>query len=211
MKIITIGREFGSGGRELGKRLADALGLPCYDKEVLHEVAKLHGTTPEYVERITESDIRLVYSSTIARTLSSPVYYNTGAIDLLASQQEVIRRLASEGDCVFVGRSSDVILSDLDPLKIFVYASREAKLERCLAHIRDGETEKSILKQMQKIDRDRAANRRIIADGEWGKKESYHLMVNTTGREVKSLIPPLAEYVKIWFDQRDAGKSEEDQ
>ena len=203
MKIITIGREFGSGGRELGKRLADALGVPCYDKEILNEVAKLQGITPEYVEHITESDIRTIYSSTIGRTFFSPVYYNDNAVQVLVSQQKIIRKLALQGDGIFVGRSADVILEDLHPLNIFVYADRQSKLDRCLNRAENGENEKEILKKMQRIDKDRAANRRFITGSEWGSKESYHLMINTSGQKIKDLVPVVAAYAELWFGKKE--------
>ncbi len=199
MKIITIGREFGSGGRELGKRLADALGVPCYDKEIINEVAKLQDISPEHVEHITTADIRQVYPITIGRTLLTPIYYNNNAIQVLASQQDVIKKLAAQGDCVIVGRSADIVLADMNPLNIFVYADKASKLQRCLDRAQEGESEKEILKQMQKIDKDRASNRRMMMEGEWGKKETYHLCVNTSGMEIKALVPGLAEYAKNWF------------
>ncbi len=197
--IITIGREFGSGGRELGKRLADALGVPCYDKEIISEVAKMKGISPESVEHISETDIRTVYTGTIGRSMMSPVYCNNTAIEVLSAEELVIKKLAEEGDCVIVGRAADVILADKKPLNLFVYADKEARLRRCLAHKKDGETEKSIMRYMKKIDRTRAANRRLLCDSEWGKRETYHLCINTTNIEVKTLVPALAEYVKLWF------------
>lgn len=203
MRIITIGREFGSGGRELGKRLADALGIPCYDKEIIYEVAKLQGISPEHVQNITQSDIHRVYAGTIGRTLTGPIYFNTAAIQVMATQQEVIKSLAAQGDCVIVGRQADVILRDLHPLNIFVYADREAKLERCMERDTQGETQKAMLKKMQKIDRDRAANRLIMTDGEWGKKETYDLCINTSGVEIKRIVPALAEFVKLWFEKSE--------
>lgn len=203
MRIITIGREFGSGGRELGKRLADALGVPCYDKEVINEVANLHNISPEYVERITEADISVVYAATIGHTFTAPIFYNNSAIQVIASHQEVVKKLAMQGDCVFVGRCADVILKDFNPLNIFVYADKESKLKRCAERAAEGETEKDILKHMQRIDRDRIANRRITTDTEWGKKETYHLCINTSGIEVKQLVPCLAQYARVWFDARN--------
>ncbi len=201
MKIITIGREFGSGGRELGKRLADELGIPCYDKEIISEVAKLQGITADHVERISQTDVRRVYSATIGRAFSAPVYQNSQAVQLFASRQEVIVKLAAQGDCVFVGRNADVILKDLNPMNIFVYADEASKLSRCLERARPGETEKDIRRQMQKIDRDRASNRRLLTDSAWGKRESYHLCVNTSGMEIKAMIPALAAYTRMWFAQ----------
>ncbi len=201
MKIITIGREFGSGGRELGKRLADAIGVPCYDKEIINEIAKLKGVTSEHVKHITQSDIRTIYTGTIGRTLYSPIYHNQTAVDILSSQTEVIKRLASESDCVIVGRQADTLLADMKPLNFFVYADKEAKLKRCMARAEEGETEKEILKKMKKIDKIRAANRRIIGEKEWGARENYHLCINTSGVEIKALVPALVEYVKVWFEQ----------
>ncbi len=198
MRIITIGREFGSGGRELGKRLADALGIPCYDKEIITEVAKIKGIDDSSIEQITEQDINSVYSITIGRTMC---YYTQVDNDVISAQQKVIKKLASEGDCVIVGRQADVILSDMDPLNIFVYADRDSRLARCLARDTEGEGERAILKKMKTVDRQRAANRRLVTSKEWGKPESYHLCVNTSGIDIKTLIPALADYARAWFEK----------
>lgn len=199
--IITVGRQFGSGGRELGKRLADALGIPCYDKEIINEVAKLQGVTPEHVNHIGDSDIRAVYASTIGHTLTVPLYYDNSPLMILAERDSVIKRLASLGDCVIVGRNADVVLKDMHPLNLFVYADTESKLRRCMERAQEGETEKSILKQMKKIDKHRAANRRMATDSEWGQPESYHLCINTSGHEIKTLVPALAQYARQWFSK----------
>ncbi len=81
------------------------------------------------------------------------------------------------------------------------YADEASKLSRCLERARHGETEKDIRRQMQKIDRDRASNRRLLTDSAWGKRESYHLCVNTSGMEIKAMIPALAAYTRMWFAQ----------
>ncbi len=203
MKIITIGREFGSGGRELGKRLADHLGIPCYDKEIIIEAAKLQKISPEYVERISEKDIRVIYPMTIGRRFTSPSDMNTTAINALVSLHNVIRKLAEQGDCVIIGRNADVILADMKTCNLFVYASEQAKLHRCMQRAENGESEKEILKQMKKIDKGRAANRTIISSTDWGKRENYHLCINTSDMNFKALVPVLAEYVKVWFDNAE--------
>ncbi len=199
MRIITIGREFGSGGRELGKRLADALGIPCYDKEIINEVAKLQGITTDMVEYITEADINSVYAGTIGRTFYSPVYFDTQAINILIEQTNVIKNIASKGDCVIVGCQADIILSDMNPLNIFVYANKESKLERCLSRSTTNETEKEILKKMKKIDKSRSASRTLMCGGKWGEKENYNLCLNTSNKDIKSLIPVLVQFVNEWF------------
>lgn len=202
MRIITIGREFGSGGRELGKRLSDALHIPCYDREIIEEVAKLHGLDPDHVERISETDICTIYPMTIGRRFYSAPMINGDRVKVAVYQQEVIKKLSQQGDCVIVGRCADVILRDLFPLNLFVYADEESKIARCLERASNGETRKMILQQMRKIDRDRAAFHELLTDKKWGEKETYHLCINTSGKEIKQLVPALAEYVRYWFDSQ---------
>ncbi len=200
MKIITIGREFGSGGRELGKRLADALGVPCYDKEVIAEVAKLRGIDPAQIDEIDEVEIRRIYPFTVSRTLLTPIYFNEET-DNWSAQEKVIKKLALRGDCVIVGRFADVILEEYHPLNLFVCADKESKLARCLARASEGETEKSIKKKMKKIDRARASSYKTYSGRKWGNAKGYHLCINTTGAEIKSLVPALADYARAWFDK----------
>ncbi len=196
MAIITIGREFGSGGRELGKRLADELGIPCYDKEIINEVSKQRGVSPERVEKISNADIRQIYSFTIGRTLMSPAYLNNDTASVFFCQHEVVKKLAQDGDCVIVGRNADVILRDMHPLNLFVYADEQSKLKRCMERASEGESPKELLKHMKKIDKSRASNRAMIDHTPWGKKETYHLCINTSGVSIKSLVPALAQYVR---------------
>ncbi len=203
MRVITIGREFGSGGRELGKRLADALGIPCYDKEIIDEVAKAQGLSSEEVESISLSDIRRVYPFTIGRTLTASYYYNALAIEVIAKQYEVIKSLAEQGDCVIVGRQADLILQKQSPLNLFVYADEASKLKRCLARAEQGETEKKLRKEMKRVDKERAANRKAFGGSAWGRKENYHLCVNTSGTEIKELIPSLVAFVNAWFADKE--------
>lgn len=200
MRIITIDREFGSGGRELGKRLADALDIPCYDQEIIEEVAKLHGINPTEVERISESDVRTVYPMTIGRRFYSPHISIKEDIKILVSQQEVMKSLAMRGDCVFVGRCADVILREDSPMNLFVYADQQSRLRRCLKRAREDENEQMILRQMRRIDRDRAQFRELLTDSAWGKTGTYHLCINTSDRDIKPLIPAIAEYTKCWFE-----------
>ncbi len=200
-RIITIGREFGSGGRELGKRLADALQIPCYDKEIIEESAKLHGLDPEHVERISEADIRAIYPRTIGRSLNAPIT-NQLNLEVAVTQQRIITSLASQSDCVIVGRGADGALESMSPLNLFVYADEESKVHRCLARSQKGEDRKTILKQMKSIDRNRAAFHSLLTSRQWGRKENYHLCINTSGQEIKKLVPGLAEYVRCWFEGR---------
>ncbi len=199
MKIITIGREFGSGGRELGSRLADALSIPCYDKQIITEVAKLHNIEEKQIEKITASDIRSIYASTIGGSFDLPFYYHHTPLNVIISQNEIIKNLASQGDCIIVGRCADVILKKYNPLNLFVYADKASKLKRCLERSENGESEKEILRQMKKIDKARASNYYHFSGNKWGQKESYHFCINTSKTEIKDLIPSVAELAKAWF------------
>lgn len=184
MNIITISREFGSGGRELGKRLAEKLGIPCCDHELIEEVAKQRNMDISHVQRISEQDIRIYYPRTIGHRFSLMPKKDMRPVDVAVSLQEAIRRFASQGDCVIVGRCADVILKDMKPFDIFVYADQETKLNRCIE--RASKEEKLSIPELNRnimqIDKDRASYRDLFSDIKWGQKEAYHLCVNTSGK-----------------------------
>ena len=202
-KIITISREFGSGGRELGKRLSEALGIPCYDQQIIDLVAKEQGLDKNYVAHMSENDLRAAYPATIARGFITQNYSMQQSVQIAAAQHRLIRELAEKGDCVIVGRCADTILEDMSPLNLFVYADRGSKIKRCLERAEKSEniSHREILKKMRQIDRNRAEYRKLYGNGTWGRKENYHLCINTSGKEIKSMIPALTGYVKAWFGE----------
>ena len=114
-----------------------------------------------------------------------------------------MKELAGAGDCVIVGRCADVILKEMSPMNLFVYADTASKLERCRRKAEANEhfTDKELLKKMKQVDKDRAAYRGLFTEDKWGSKEAYHLCINTSGREIETLIPGIAAYVNIWFGQ----------
>lgn len=204
MRIITVSREFGSGGRELGKRLADALGVPCYDHEIIDMVAEQNGFDKDHVANVSERDIRIFYPTTIAHRLITTHPVAQQSVKIVVAEHELIKELASKGDCVIIGRCADVVLRDFKPMNIFVYADRHSKLLRCAERASENEhfSEKEMLRRMKRIDRDRAAYRGLFTEDEWGKKESYDLCINTSDRNIKTLIPGIAEYIKCWFQEK---------
>lgn len=131
MKLITVSREFGSGGRELGKRLADVLGVPCYDHEIVDMVAEKCGYDKKYVAHVSEKDIRTFYPSTIGQRFLAPHPTAQQPLKIADEQQNIIRQLAQNSDCVIVGRGADIILRAMDTLNISVYADQTSKLARC--------------------------------------------------------------------------------
>ena len=113
MRIITISREFGSGGRELGKRLADALGIPCYDHEIMDMVAEKYGFDKNYISHVSEKDIRVFYPTTIAHRLIAPHLMTQQSVSIAVSEHQLIQELAQQGDCVIVGRSADIVFREM--------------------------------------------------------------------------------------------------
>ena len=202
MKIITISREFGSGGRELGKRLADALGFDYYDSEIISAVAKNSGLDPHYVETKLSDHGWQDFPVTFRGTLGSSAYMQASKVNLLVEQKKVIEQIAALGkDLVIVGRNADVLLAAYRPFKLFVCAETEAKLRRCRERASEGEnfTDKELLRKMKEIDRSRARTREILSGAEWGERTSYHLTVNTSDFEIKALVPSVADFASAWF------------
>lgn len=200
MKIITISREFGSGGREFGKRLADALGVPCYDQQIIEMVAEKESLSKTYVANRSES-IKQFYPATIAMGFKRPGYAVVPDTQIMASEQELIKKLAAEGSCVIVGRAADIVLKEEKPFRIFVCADDSSKLERCRAMAKGNEhlSDKDILRKCREIDKKRASYRKALTDKIWGDAAGYDLCVNTSGREIKALIPAVAAYINDWY------------
>lgn len=201
-RIITVSREFGSGGREIGKRLADELGFEYYDREIIEQVAKESNLDPAYVENALNGNFALSFPVTFGRTFFYSDTIQQNITDLLVAEQNIIKSLAESGkDMIIVGRSADVLLKKYNPLNIFVYADMESKIKRCRwrAPINEQYTDKELAKKIKQVDAGRARQRRFLTDSEWGVKESYHLCINTTGINIKNLIPPLAEFIKNYF------------
>lgn len=201
-KIITISREFGSGGRELGKRLADALGIPCYDHQIIDMVAEKTKLHKDYVASMSEKDIQIFYPTTIGHGFSMPSYAIMQSAEIINAEQDLIKQFAAEGDCVIIGRAADAILDDYNPFSIFVCADDASKIARCRARAKDGEnfTDRQILKKCKSIDKQRRIYREMYSSAKWGMASSFDLCINTSGKEIKSLVPSLIAYLNAWFE-----------
>lgn len=200
MKIITISREFGSGGRELGKRLADELNFRYYDREIIEKIAEDTSLDENYIERTLENGVgAAVYPITFSRSFGYIAPVNTHYFEILASQQEVIKKLPEHGDCVIVGRSADSVLAEYNPFKVFVYSDMKSKFARCRARADRHEeklTDKQLLRRIKKLDKVRKQTHDMYSSTVWGDKITYNLCVNTSGASIKELAKSLAEYVK---------------
>ena len=205
MKIITVSREFGSGGRELGKRLADLLGFDYYDREIITAIAQAQGMDENYVDRALENNAWARVPLTFRHSFSSGMILQPAPVNLLLEQKRVIESIAKAGkDCVIVGRNADVVLSDEKTFSIFVCAEMEAKVRRCIERADAGEklSRKAIEQNIRRIDKNRAKSREMIAGSKWGQGTSYHISVNSSGWDIKELAPAVADFVVRWFERK---------
>jgi len=202
MNIITVGREFGSGGREVGKRLADALGYAYFDFEIVTAIAERSELDAAYVDSVIEKGVFSEIPITFGHSFAYMPHMTHTGFSILENQNKILKELAAKGNCVIVGRNADVILKDLRSLKLFVYADMDSKVKRCFERAEDGEnlTERQMRKKIRQVDRARANAHAYYSELRWGDKRGYDLCINTTGVEVKTVIPALAKFAEAWFE-----------
>ena len=199
MNIITISREFGSGGRELAKRLADKLGYDYYDREIISTIAERHGLDENYVEYALNNHIWQTIPLTFSHSFVSAVSTQIPQTNLLLEQRKVIEEIAkADKNCIIVGRNADEILYKYNPFNIFVCTDMEAKIKRCKERADENEvlSDKQIKRKIQRIDKNRERTRYLISDREWGHRKTYHLIVNTTELDLDKLADSLAYTIK---------------
>ena len=204
MKIITVSREFGSGGREVAKRLSDILGIAYYDSEIIAEIAEQSQLDKNYVASTLEKGIQFNIPIHFGRSLSYMPTTNP-ATELLVAQTNVIKEIAQKGDCIIVGRAADVVLKEYNPFRIFVYADMPSKIKRCQDRAPENEnlTEKQMEKKIRQIDKGRSDNYNLLSLSRWGEKTNYDLCVNTSNADIKEITPMIAEFAKLWFKEHE--------
>ena len=204
MNVITISREFGSGGRELGQRLASLLGYNYYDKEIISIIAERHGLDEKYVEHALTSQNWLTLPHTFAHSFTTPIAIRAPRTDLLLEQKHIIEEIAQEGkDFIVVGRNSDLLLKDYKPLNIFVCADLSARIKRCQERAEPNEDTsiKNVKRNILRIDKNRKRTRYLLSEKDWGDRRTYHLIVNTTDWDIKELAESVADFAKRFFNQ----------
>ena len=194
--VITIGREFGSGGRELGRRLADELGIDYYDKEIITAIAKDTAMTEDYIRSIVENRPHHLFPITVGHSMAlQNDYQMLQTQEIYRAHTQIITDLAAKSSCVIIGRCADYILRDSNPVRIFVHADLDSRIARCMARRTEEEaglTEQDMRKRIQNVDRSRAAFYNDFTGQRWGDKKYYDLCVNTTNVSIKEIAPYLA-------------------
>ena len=202
-RIITIGREFGSGGRELGRRIAEKLQVAYYDQEIITEIAKRTALSEEYIRQIEETRPIMNFPIHIGHSFyltSEPAFYPD--LSIYTKQHELLRELSRNSDCVIVGRCADHVLRDQKPVRIFAYADMASRIKRCMERRPEGETltEAQMKKRIAEIDRSRAKYYTFFSEQKWGARENYDLLVNTSGADIKKLSSALCGYLEALFE-----------
>ncbi len=192
--VITIAREYGSGGRLIGEQLAKSLGIPFYDKELILLAAKKSGFSEEYIRKTEQmKSASFLYSL----YMTSQVLPMSDQIFLL--QSKIIKEMAEKGPCVLVGRCADYVLRDMpNCMNVFIHAPLEERVRRASEDY--GDVESGLEDYVRKQDKRRSAYYSYFSQNKWGSATHYHLCVNSTiGLEASTNL--IEQAVQI-FDQK---------
>lgn len=175
--IITISREFGSGGRSIGKKVAERLGLPFYDSEIVEQVAQRSGYSKAVISEQGEYTDKL--SKWFSVSSGSAMYFESPQDEIFRAQRRVILDCAKEGPCVIVGRCADSILEEegYQTLNVFIHAPMEKRIERVSE--RYGDLGGDVRKRLQRKDRNRKTYYKYYTDREWGKYTNYQINLDS--------------------------------
>jgi cytidylate kinase len=199
--VITIGRQYGSGGHEIGKRLAAELGIPCYDKELLDRASKESGLCKELFENHDEKPTNSFLYSLVMDTYS--MGYSSPALaempinhKIFLAQFNTIQQIAREGSCVIVGRCADYALAEFPNLiSIFIYADMDKKVERIMS-----EYDLTMAKAKERIiktDKRRASYYNYYSSKRWGEASGYNLCVSSSVMGIDRTVQFLKNYVEL--------------
>lgn len=208
--IITIGRQFGSAGREIGYLLAEKYGIPLYDKEMLKRAAKESGICEEIFETHDEKPTNSFLYSLVMDTYSLG-YSSSGYSDMpinhkvFLAQFDTIKKIADEGPCILVGRCADYALEEYDNVvNIFVYADLDVRIRR-IARIYDL-TDAKAKDMIVKTDKKRASYYNYYTNKDWGAAKSYDLCINSGKLGVEGTAKAIMEYIELRNGQTEKGK-----
>ena len=194
-QIVTISREFGSGGREFGRRLSENLGFAYYDQEIVQEIAKRTELSEKYVKQVMGQRPISSYPIHIGRSFRMMADPNMDQSQTIFREQcSILRELAEKSSCVIVGRCADYILQENDPFRIYVYADMPSKVKRCQEKNYEKEdlTDREMEKRINAVNRRRAEYYEYYTGQKWGDRIHYDLCINTTQGTIKGIAAAVA-------------------
>ena len=205
--VISISREFGSGGRMIGKKLAARLGIPCYDRTLIQKTAEKSGLSPEFIARAEERARSRLHLPLSSMGPGVSTYTQQGvpvSLQAFFAQSEVIRELADEGPCDIVGRCSDYVLGERpECLKVFIHGDLPDRVTRCAEeyHI----SAPNMTDRVKEIDRGRANYYNYYTGFNWGEMRRYDLTINSSVTGIEGAVELIAALVRLRGEQ---GQSE---
>ena len=204
--IITIGRQFGSGGKEIGETLAKELGIPFYDRELLTRAAKESGFCEEMIQTHDERPTNSFLYNLVMDTYSFG--YNSAAmVDMPISQKvflaqfDSIRKIADEGPCVIVGRCADYALSEYDNcLNIFIHGDQKCKIERIMRkyELNDQKAKEMMIKK----DKQRQSYYNYYSSKKWGRADSYDLTINSSVLGIEGSVKLIKQFIADFEEKK---------
>ena len=204
--IITIGRQFGSAGREIGEKVAAHFGIPCYDKELLSRAAKESGFCEEMLRNHDERPTNSFLYNLVMDTYTFG-YNSSSFVDMPIShkvfmaQFDTIKKIAEEEPCVIVGRCADYALQEFkNCLNIFIYADEESKLKRIMAKY-DISADKA-KDMMIKKDKQRQSYYNYYSTKKWGRADSYDLCINSGVLGTDGTVKLICQYIEDFEEKR---------
>ena len=200
-KIVTISRQYGSGGRYIGENLAKAMGVPCYDEKLIDMVAKESGFAQSFVaekgERMTGS---LLFNIASSLSFANNVFSTNNGVtlqdEIYFTQNRIIKELADKGPCVIVGRCADYILREReDCLNVFIFADNESKIERAEKFFNITREEAPAV--LKKKDKARANHYKYYTDQEWGMASNYDLCLNSGLIGIEGCVKAIQQVLEL--------------
>ena len=206
--IITIGRQFGSGGREIGKKVAEYFGIKFYDKDLLTRAAKESGFCEEMIQSHDERPTNSFLYNLVMDTYSFG--YNSSAfVDMPIShkvflaQFDTIKKIANEGPCVIVGRCADYALSEYpNCLHVFIHADEKSKIKHIMEKHGDVTTEQKARDMMIKKDKQRQSYYNYYSSKKWGRADSYDLCINSGVLGVEGTAKLIIQYIEDFENRK---------
>ena len=200
-KIITIAREFGSGGHILGEMLAKDLGIKLYDKEFIHLVAQKSGIDESYIVRNEQSIPSFWLKCILAKSCEQSLERSLSSDDVLfVAESKIIQELAEKESCVIIGRCADFILKHHpNVIKVFCYSDLENARKRCVQEY--GIPLEKTESEIKRINRSRIAHYEYYTGEKWGEPHHYNLMINTGEIE----LPVACELIKNIYQKKQKG------
>lgn len=200
-KIVTISRQYGSGGRYIGENLAKAMGVPCYDEKLIDMVAKESGFAQSFVaekgERMTGS---LLFNIASSLSFANNVFSTNNGVtlqdEIYFTQNRIIKELADKGPCVIVGRCADYILREReDCLNVFIFADNESKIKRAEKYFNITREEAPAV--LKKKDKARANHYKYYTDQEWGMASNYDLCLNSGLIGIEGCVKAIQQVLEL--------------